>query len=210
MTWLSPFHSRRVEAVPPRDSQQLQYLIVEVVDHDPVDLLRNVDRNAAPSVTTQLRHGCLLAMAYFVALHCTVVVLLKIALSSGWMLLTAMFLIILFMTRVTLVQSWSVSSFLILHVGLEILRNAVSCSGLKINQELSGHNSAIVLLPVLFINKLHSLWVLYTSWEWTIVQQPDVSGGVTLLFVINERGNVGFPSRFGSTDDFLFSLRKHS
>ena len=54
-------------------------------------------------------------------------------------------------------QSWAVSSLLILHVSLEILRNVVSCGGLKVDQELTGHDSAVLFLPVLFINNLHSL-----------------------------------------------------
>ena len=40
--------------------------------------------------------------------------------------------------------------------------------------------------------------------------EPDVSGGVTQLSVIGACGNVGFPSRFSSFGNLLFSLRKKS
>ena len=43
-----------------------------------------------------------------------------------------------------------------------------------------------------------------------IVYKPDVSGGVNLLSMIGECGNVGFPSRFGRTGNLLISLPQQS
>ena len=165
---LSPFHARRVEPVPPRDNQGLQCLSVEVVDHDPVDLLRNVDRHSAPSVTTQLRdekfrwllprNGVLHRIAPHhgrVVEECSV--LGKDVVSSDVSYHPVH-------DSYHAGQSWVVSSSLILHVSLKILRNAVSRGGLKVDQELNGHDSAVIFLLVLFINNLHSLLVLYLAW----------------------------------------------
>ena len=152
---VSPFHPRRVEPVPPRDNQGLQCLSVEVVDH------RNVDRNAGPSVTTQLRdeiESWLLprnGVLRRIALHrgraveeCSV---LEMVVINSYVPYHP------FHDTYQSSHSWAVSSLLTLHVSLEILRNAVSRGGLKVDQELNRHDSAVIFLLVLLIYNLHPL-----------------------------------------------------
>ena len=48
-------------------------------------------------------------------------------------------------------QSRTVSSLPVLDVNLEILRNADSCGGLEVDQELDGHDSAVLFSRVLLV-----------------------------------------------------------
>ena len=137
---LSPFHSCRVKPVFSRNDQGLQCLSVEVVYHGPVDLLRNVRRHGTPSVASQLRDEA----------ECWLLprngVQRSIALSRGRGIedrsvlgmnvvcsnVSCYFVQDTYDTG----QSWGVSSFPVLDVNLEILRNADSGGGLEIDQEL--------------------------------------------------------------------------
>ena len=104
---LSPFHSRRVHPALSGYDKGLR-LVVEAVNLDVVDLFRNAFRYVAPSVPAYFavkpHAGCFFAIAYFVALFNAVLLMLKMAPSSGCTLCVAMFLTILFITRITLVS----------------------------------------------------------------------------------------------------------
>ena len=108
----------------------------------------------------------------------------------------------------------------VLYVNLEILRNADSCCGLKIDQELDGHDSAVLHFRVVFNHNFCSLQVLYhcladvlmlaVPHGQSVMSEPNSPGGPVKLFVIGKNGNVGFPSGFRSTGNLLFGLRKPS
>ena len=144
---LSPFHSCRVKPVFPRNNQGLQCLTAEVVNHGPVDVLRNVRRYGTPSVASQLRdeverwllprNGVLRSIALSRAPgieDCSVLGMNVVCINVSYN-----FVHDTYYTG----QSGTVSSFPVLEVNLETLRNAVSCGGLRIEQELDGHDSAV-------------------------------------------------------------------
>ena len=79
------------------------------------------------------------------------------------MLFAAMSLIIVHNTYHT-GQSRTVSLLPVLYVNLEILRNADSCSGLKIDQELDGHDPAVLHSSVLLVCNLCSLQEMFWCW----------------------------------------------
>ena len=143
---LSPFHSRWVEPVLHRDDQGLQCLSVEVADHGSIDLLRDVYRHVAPPMAAQLRDEI---ERWLLSRNG---VLRRVALCRGRNVENCSFLgvdIICSYVSYHLVldtfhagQCWVVSSFLILDVDLEILRNVVSCSGLEIDRPMG-----MILLP---------------------------------------------------------------
>ena len=101
----------------------------------------------------------------------------------------------------------------VLYVNLEILRNAESCNGLKIDQELDEHDPAVLHSRVVLIHNFCSLahvLMLAVPHRGSVMDEPDSPGGPVMLFVIGENGNVGFPSGFSRTGNLLFGPRKQS
>ena len=222
MGLMSTIHSRRVHPAFHCDNKGLQCLSVEVANRDPMDLLRDVFRHVAPSVAAPLRdevvrwllscNGVLRRVALDWVLGVEDGSVLGINIVHGHV----SYHIVHDTDHAG--QPWVVSLALVLQVSLEILKNNVSRAGLKVNQRLNRHDSAVFLHRNILVDNPHALeilnhglagvLVLAVPHGRAIVHKLDLRGVLAQLFVICESGNVGSPSRRGRIGNSLFRLRE--